>query len=170
MDKAIENKRHFQRNAGYSLVELIVVIAVIAVILATISYSAVMVFGANAKACANNLQRAIADCKVTAMGKADASLELYGKEGKVFCKMTIDGVEQEEQRLGTDRVSVICEGENAVLDINAGGSLTIRYDRSTGSFAEETAEACHSIVIEGGNKKYELRLIPLTGRTELMLR
>ena len=63
MDKAIENKRHFQRNAGYSLVELIVVIAIIAVILATISYSAVMVFGANAKACANNLQRAIADCK-----------------------------------------------------------------------------------------------------------
>ena len=84
--------------------------------------------------------------------------------------MTIDGTEQEEQRLATDRVSVVCEGENAVLYISAGDSLTIRFDRSTGSFAEETAEACHSIVIEGGNKKYELRLTALTGRTELTLR
>ena len=170
MGRAEENRRNFQKNAGYSLVELIVVIAIIAVILATVSYSAVMVSGANTKACANNLQRVIADCKVTAMGKADAFLELYGEDGEVFCKMTIDGAEQEEQRLGTDRVRVTCEGENAVLYINAGDSLTIRYDRGTGSFAKETAEACHSIVIEGGNKKYELRLIPLTGRTELTLR
>ncbi|MDE5718505.1 MAG: type II secretion system protein, partial [Lachnospiraceae bacterium] len=54
------------------MVELIIVIAIIALIISTVFYSVVMVFGANAKSCANNIQRAIADCKVTTMGRSSA--------------------------------------------------------------------------------------------------
>ena len=47
-----------------------------------------MVFSANAKACCNNLQRAIADCKVTTMGKSEAWLVLYrGSDNQIYCQM-----------------------------------------------------------------------------------
>ena len=71
-------------NSGYSLVELIIVIAIMAVLIGTVFYSITMIFGANAKTCANNIQRAIADCKVTTMGKKEAYMELYrDAEGNV---------------------------------------------------------------------------------------
>jgi prepilin-type N-terminal cleavage/methylation domain-containing protein len=163
-----DNRRRKRSDGGYSIVELIIVIAIIAVIVAAVSYSVVMIFSANAKACANNLQRAVNDCKVTAMGKADASLEIYGQDGKVYSRMTVDGVAQEPQKIGTNKVSVICETDADDIDISAGGSVTIAFDRSTGSFRDDTT--VDTIVIAGGHREYELKLIRLTGKTELKLR
>ncbi len=166
-----DNRRRKRSDGGYSIVELIIVIAIIAVIVAAVSYSIVMIFSANAKACANNLQRAVSDCKVTAMGKADASLEIYGQDGKVYSRMTVDGVAQEPQKIGTNKVSVTCEKDgSAVKDISAGDSVTITFDRSAGSFTEATTDAFDTIVIAGGHREYELKLIRLTGKTELKLR
>ena len=73
---------------GFSLVELIIVIAIMAVVIGTVVFSVSMVFSANAKACCNNLQRAIADCKVTTMGKSEAWLVLYrGSDNQIYCQM-----------------------------------------------------------------------------------
>ena len=71
-----ENSRRISKNnRGFSLVELIIVIAIIAALIGTVILSVSMVFSANAKACSNDLQRAVADCKVTTMGKAKAGAE-----------------------------------------------------------------------------------------------
>ena len=73
---------------GFSLVELIIVIAIMAVVIGTVVFSVSMVFSANAKTCCNNLQRAIADCKVTTMGKSEAWLVLYrGSDNQIYCQM-----------------------------------------------------------------------------------
>ena len=164
-----DNRRRKRSDGGYSIVELIIVIAIIAVIVAAVSYSIVMIFSANAKACANNLQRAVNDCKVTAMGKADASLKIYEQDGKVYSRMTVDGVAQEPQKIGTNKVSVTFEKDGSVYDLSTGGPVTIAFDRSAGSFAEDTTNA-DTIVIAGGHREYELKLIRLTGKTELKLR
>ena len=66
-----------KNNKGYSLVELIIVIAIMALLTGTVFFSINMIFGAGAKACANDIKEALAENKVTAMGKSGARVEIY---------------------------------------------------------------------------------------------
>ena len=90
---------------GFSLVELIIVIAIMAVGIGTVGFSVSMVFSANAKTCCNNLQRAIADCKVTTMGKSEAWLVLYrGSDNQIYCQMYYNEAVIENDAEGNPKV------------------------------------------------------------------
>ena len=90
---------------GFSLVELIIVIAIMAVVIGTVVFSVSMVFSANAKTCCNNLQRAIADCKVTTMGKSEARLVLYrGSDNQIYCQMYYNEAVIENDAEGNPKV------------------------------------------------------------------
>ena len=90
---------------GFSLVELIIVIAIMAVVIGTVFFSVSMVFSANAKACCNNLQRAIADCKVTTMGKSEAWLMLYrDNDNRIYCQMYYNEAVIENDAEGNPKV------------------------------------------------------------------
>lgn len=165
-------------NGGYSLVELIIVIAIMAALMGGVFFSVSMVFGANAKTCANNIQRAIADCKVTTMGKQDAYLELYrDANGNVYTKLYVyeksgaAPTEGEPQKMGNSRVYVgyakAGESVEAAQSLNEGDSVVIKFDRSSGSFDETAYTDCAQIVVRGGSKNYALEFIQLTGKSEL---
>jgi prepilin-type N-terminal cleavage/methylation domain-containing protein len=167
-------------NAGYSLVELIIVIAIIALLAVTLMFSVAMIFSANAKTCANALQSAISDCKVTTMGKADAYLEIYrGSDDNIYAKMYVkesgatDYTEQEPEKIGGKRVTVTCIPEGAGgsgTELTDGGtSVTIRFDRASGSFAAADYANCAGFEIQGGSKHYKLTMTKLTGKTALEL-
>ncbi|MGN0279660.1 MAG: type II secretion system protein [Lachnospiraceae bacterium] len=165
-------------NSGYSLVELIIVIAIMAVLIGTVFYSITMIFGANAKTCANNIQRAIADCKVTTMGKKEAYMELYrAADGNVYTKLYVyeqtgaTPVEGEPQKMGNSRVYVgyIKPGEtpDAATELNSGDSVTIKFDRSSGSFDKTAHDNCAQIIVRGGSKNYAIEMTQLTGKSEV---
>jgi prepilin-type N-terminal cleavage/methylation domain-containing protein len=173
-----DNTRY--ENGGYSLVELIIVVAIIAVVATLLILSVSMIFSANAKTCANALQSAIADCKVTTMGKADAYLEIYrDSDDNIYAKMWVkesgatDYTEQEPEKIGGKRVTVTCFPEGAGAsgtELTAGGaSVTIRFDRASGSFADADYANCAGFEIQGGSKHYKLTLTKLTGKAALEL-
>lgn len=174
---------------GFSLVELIIVIAIMAVVIGTVVFSVSMVFSANAKTCCNNLQRAIADCKVTTMGKSEAWLVLYrGSDNQIYCQMYYneaviendaegnpkvkkddDGnvimkavpANEEPQKIGGKRVVVTYIDTEGNKDaIDVNKRLTIAFDRSSGSFKN----APESMEIIGGNRHYHLEFNELTGK------
>ena len=66
-------------NRGYSLVELIIVVAIIAVVATTAVLSIGLIFSANAKTCANDIMSAISECKITTMsyGRGNVRLLIY---------------------------------------------------------------------------------------------
>ncbi len=157
-------------------------IAIMAVLVGTLMFSIVMIFSANAKACANAMQSAIADCKVTTMGKSDAYLEIYrDTDGNVYGRMYIkesgsaDYTPQEPEKLGGSRVFVGYLPEGAAADadpteLTAGGAVVrIRFDRSSGSFATAEYADCAALDIQGGSKHYRLTMTRLTGKTTLEL-
>lgn len=180
MNRKGSKNRFYINNNGYSLVELIIVIAIMAALIGTVFFSVSMVFGANAKTCANNIQRAIADCKVTTMGKKEAYLELYrAADGNVYTKLYVyeqNGAaptEGEPQKMGNSRVYVgyTKEGENAqnAQSLDEGDSVIIKFDRSSGSFDKTAYGDCAQIVVRGGSKNYALELIQLTGKSEVKI-
>ncbi len=87
--KGYDRDKLHNDNRGYSIIELIIVLAIIAIIMGTVFYSIILIFSANAKSCANNIQRSIGDCKVTTMGKADAYMELYRNDDGIYTRMHV---------------------------------------------------------------------------------
>lgn len=180
-DKCYNNDCYPKKNnAGYSLIELVIVIAIIALIISTVFYSVVMVFGANAKSCANNIQRAIGDCKVTTMGKSAAYMELYrDTDQNVYTKMYIwdsssaDYKEAEPQKVGTGRVYVgyVPDGGTETELLAGGDKIQIRFDRASGGFAEDavSGDIYTMIRVQAGSKNYEITLTKLTGKSEVTL-
>lgn len=177
--RAYNNACYYCDNNGYSLVELIIVIAIIALIISTVFYSVIMVFGANAKSCANNIQRAIADCKVTSMGKASAYMELYrDSDQNVYTRMYVMDsgsgayVPSDPQKVGTSRVYVAYTPKSgSETELTAGTKIEIRFNRASGGFAKDavSGDIYEKLHVRAGSKKYEIVLTELTGKSEVQL-
>lgn len=178
MSRKVLNGRRKINNSGYSIVELIIVIAIMAVIIATVSFSINLIFSANARGCANALERAIADCKVTTMGKNDAYLRIYrDTDENVYAQMFIidrsgNEVPQDPEKLGGRRVRVgyLPSGASAgdePTEITGSTTVEIRFDRASGSFVKANHDACATFDIRGGRRHYLVEMIQLTGKVQV---
>lgn len=169
-DRLRDSRCYEFNNGGYSIIELIIVLAIIAIIISTVFYSIILVFSANAKSCANNIQRSIGDCKVTTMGKSAAYMELYrDADQNVYTRMWVmdsgSYVRSDPQKVGTSRVYVAYTPEGGVeTELLAGDRIEIRFDRASGGFAGNIYEKLH---VQGGSKKYEIVLTKFTGKSEV---
>lgn len=174
-------------NKGYSLVELIIVIAIMALFAGTTLFSVVMIFSASAKACANDIKEALAENKVTAMGKSEAKVEIY-RDAADDCVYVVQWIKKGDdwepkrtdgagnpvpEKLGNSRVYVAYVPKGgAETELTSGSSLQICYDRSNGSFSDKSdgCTLCEKIYVKGGSRFYELTLIELTGKVEAELK
>lgn len=163
-------------NKGYSLIELVIVLAIIAVIMSAVFYSVILIFSANAKSTANDIQRAIGDCKVATMGRASAYMELYRDAGNenVYTRMYVMDssgtyVPSEPQKVGPRRVTVAYQPKGSSrTELLAGDSIEIWFDRATGGFQADVSGNLYEIIyVEGGSKKYNIILTKLTGKSEV---
>lgn len=170
-------KLHRINNRGYSMVELIIVMAIIAAIMSGVFFSIILIFSANAKSTANDIQRSIGDCKITTMGRAAAYMELYrdASNENVYTKMYIwdnsagGYVGSEPQKVGPVRVTVkYMASGGAETELLAGDKIEIWFDRATGGFKEDAGGNFYELIrVEGGSKNYEIRMTKLTGKSEV---
>lgn len=180
-DKLHNDKRRFPQidNSGYSIIELVIVLAIIAIIMSTVFYSIILIFSANARSCANNIQRSIGDCKVTTMGKADAYMILSRDDNGVYTQVFVkesDGTDTVEERnkVGSNKVEVgyiVKDSGGAEVPLMPGDSIEIRFDRSSGGFKAGTSGVLYEeIYVRGGSKNYGIVLTELTGKSEVEAR
>lgn len=170
-----------KRNGGFSLVELVIVIAIMAVLIGTVVLSVSMVFSANAKTCSASIQRAIADCKVTTMGKAGAYLVIYREsDGQLYSRLhvmeqkegevagTYEDTPSDPEKLGGKRVSLTYTDASGVdrgeVPVGEANGIRIEFDRSSGSFKTDCPK---TIDVQGGNRHYRMTFITLTGKLKV---
>lgn len=183
-----------KNNKGYSLVELIIVIVIMGLLSGTALFSISMIFGASAKACANDLKEALAENKVIAMGKSEARLKIYRDDDECVYVMQEQLVKDGDawkwnpskvdgngnavvEQIGNSRVyvSYVEEGKTEA-ELKKGEELYLCYDRSNGSFSDQSKKVhddksilCETIYVKGGHRSYKLTLIQLTGKVEVEL-
>lgn len=173
-------------NKGYSLVELIIVIAIIAVLTGTLIFSISMIFSANARTCANDIKSALAETKITSMGKSEAFVEIYrdANNGCIYSRQFMkkeDGswYGKDPEKIGNARVYVAyCVDGGSETELAEGDAIYLAYERSSGSFMSTStmqksdgtsaAIAYYSkIHVMGGNKDLQVSLIKLTGKVSV---
>lgn len=172
-----------QNNNGYSLVEIIIVIAIMAILTGGVFFSIGMVFGANAKTCANDIKNAISQCKVNAMGKSDATLEIYRDStnqciyARQWIKESYGWQAKEAEKISNAKVYVTYTVNGIDYELDGTKPVFIGFNRSSGGFTKATnpnsnmkePDICSGFFVGGGGRKYDIELVELTGKVNVEL-
>ena len=127
-----------KNNGGFSLVELIVVIAISVVLIGAATISIRSVMGVEVKQCARNIESILNKTRVTTMGNDSAVLEIYkdASDGAYYYKTTINGVVSDPSKIGKSRIDVYYSMEDNYgnkTQLNGSNSIVLQFDRSSGA-------------------------------------
>lgn len=163
-------------NRGVTLVELIIVMAILAVLAGTVGLGIGLISGKPADKCASKMRTVMQNNRVTTMGKLNASLQFYvDADGSVWALETIEGSPATPVLVGEKSVSVqyTVSGDATHYPLgDATNPLIISFNRSSGAFNDLSAmgltgKYCDSIVITKGSTVKTLKLSYLTGKISL---
>lgn len=180
---------------GFSLVEMIVVIAIISIIGAGAYSMLGLMNGKYAKECATKTQAALSQTKVTAMSKSkgaalyDVYIRIYtDANGSIYLdSVTGHGTPGEfrtTEKIGNAKVTVRAvkgrvgtEASDCTVALDDSNEIIIAFDRADGTFNEvlsaqdgvkETDIYWKRIVFSQGSVDYVLELVPVTGKFSLL--
>ncbi len=132
-------------NKAFSLIELIVVIAILSVLAGVSAIGIGLVSGKPAESCANKLVSAIQSNRITAMGKMDARLEIYEDGNGIWIREVITEVGEPDKvttvRIGDKGVRLEFQITGDAADFwrpigDAGHPLILHFNRSSGAFQD----------------------------------
>ncbi|MBR4760266.1 MAG: prepilin-type N-terminal cleavage/methylation domain-containing protein [Lachnospiraceae bacterium] len=168
------DKRSVQK--GFSLVELIVAVAILSVLLGLMANNIDALNGYRARKCKNLLANSISELKVKTLSKAvnngDIYMVVYKDGKKIYRKTYVNGTPEDAVEIGA-RIG-IRYGGNSITTTEIGdeatGALTICFNRSTGAMLSSPSPTAGLSQVEyiecysSANKVYQIQLIPATGK------
>lgn len=155
-----------EKRQGFSLMELVIVIAIMAILTSLMALSLGYLRTADAKGVAYGINSSLSDLKSRTMSKSGAVyMHLLEHEGSYYAVYTDSnapvsvgagaGVPGEE--LGSSAVTVVCDG----TQLPAGGDVCFALRRKDGAFTEGPQKI--DVTAQNGTE-YTVYLIPATGR------
>ena len=180
-----------KNNTGFSLVELIVVIAIMAMLIGVIALGYSSIAGTDAKECASDLNTYLAETKTGTLGKDYQELRIFADvttnekkaefviyqyqadpahPGEVLLEMAKEVIRTEV--VGKSSVEITCtfsDGSEIPID-STGKSVTLAFNRASGAFVPakindvQTTLECVLITIRKGSRVYSIELITKTGK------
>ena len=180
-------------NRGFSLVELLITIAIMVVVIGGVTAWTGVIAARSARQCAQQLQHTLAQARIDTMGKGSLKVEFYYDAARgYFVKETINEIpslsvqeagagshtkaavnsgEGEEKKIGNKRCTVVViEKDNVGAEISRAdlSSMEFEFNRATGAFTKPTDVGKKEILITGGRREFRLRFDQWTGEVELV--
>ena len=180
-----------KNNTGFSLVELMVVIAIMAVLMGFSSYSFGLILSSSAKECAQKLSSQLYETRTGSMSRYGEELTIYYHKNAGSSDVFSDGYyirratftikkdgtqellsDKETKKIASGRVKITAylEGDSTPYIINSMTKIKISYNHSSGAFTYpsinnvQQPSYLEKIVIESGNKVYTIKMVPETGK------
>lgn len=175
-------------NQGFSLVELIIVVAIMAILAGGLALSLSVVSNRKVSKCADEIAATIERAKVLTLGKAQNDVECIisydSTEGAYYAVIIQGGTEVSNRKVGESPITVTVyfdndettgytldkiTGDSPAADASAG--LHLLFNRSSGAFMEGTNKAdgaekkyCSGIIVSGSDRKVEINTVGRTGK------
>lgn len=170
-----------RNNAGISLVEIVIVIAILSILTATGAYSLSQLTGYRAREAADKVASSLAENKVVTLGKAKKpggmAWEL-SRDGDDYFVSTVHDIgtgseyRSNREQINEGKVDVeVCEEWPTVgpvwITIPDGGRYRIYFNRGTGALLDmygDPAEYDVLLQFTSGRKTYDVKVISKTGK------
>ncbi|SES84337.1 type II secretion system protein [[Clostridium] polysaccharolyticum] len=161
----LDNLEHLNEK-GFSLIEAIICMAIMAVL----SVSAFSLSGhikyANTKKCVKQLNQKMETAKMTTMSKAgDWSLYLYRHDGELYYSLTRETFDEDKgTKIGGRKIRLFYKEKGGKeSELSGSSKLQIQFARSTGAFAGPTIYESLRIATDS-SKGYTIKLVEKTGK------
>lgn len=181
----IKNKNKCINDKGVSLVELIIIIAIMAVLSTGLISMIGILNGRAARECAQDTLSALSKVRVLTLSKsagappsgkasdADVYLEIIpDSDGRILIKQAKkneDGVVVvfDQISVGAANVDIIAEINNKKEVNLTGTDIKIAYDRATGAFLKYSDEGYITKLTFEQGKSYTINMTPATGKATM---
>ncbi len=159
------------KDKGFSLVEVLIVVAILVVLAGTAAIGVNIVSGRAAGQCASQLKSSILSNRTNALGRTSAELMVSKDANGVFIVESINGSSLATKYVGKKDVSISCsiDGGASYNDLN-GSSVSFTFDRSSGGLASVNgapAVADIKFKIAKNSSSYIVTVHHLTGKTDI---
>ncbi|MDD6186794.1 MAG: type II secretion system protein [Oscillospiraceae bacterium] len=153
---------------GYTLIELIVVVALMGLAISVVGISLSYIQSTRVKDCAEKMNYAIETTRVNAMSRTgDNKVEFYKSSDGVYMIRTAGGITGSAEKIGGSSISVkyvISGAEQELGDSGTGNDLVFEFDKASGAFKGLTPQ---KIILSGSGKEMTISLYKRTGKTIL---
>lgn len=163
-----------RNNKGFSYVELILVMAIIAIMIGLMSLTIGLVSRTNVNKAAEKLHATMNQARSTsvARGTTNGTLEI-SYDGSTYYYYVGDPTSADKADKKVELISApaqiayTVEGGTDLIPV--GSTFTLRYEQATGAFkAISGTDYCSTVVIYNGDKSATIQLYPATGKCELL--
>lgn len=164
-------------NRGFSLIEVVIVVAIMSVMIGTISYGLSFSSGKPAEEAARKLTSELQHARTSTMGKfrVDITIRKNASDGTtVFESTTYNNQDDFNNHAGTTVSDVVAENRVRVeysidgityTELSPGSSISIGFSRSTGALRPDPSGnyICY-FRLSRANTTRVVNIVPLTGR------
>ena len=156
---------------GFTLVELLVVVAIIGVLAGVVGLSISTIGASSAQKAASQLNSYISMVRTKCISRAGAPYaRIYLDEGVVCCEYFEDGISVEREEITDKGLSIrwsYGDEEDMELGNLAENGLKLSFARSTGALKEPTPDGELIFTISGGGKTYTVTVVAVTGNHQV---
>lgn len=166
-------------NRGMSLVEIIIVIALMSVIAGVAGYGLSLISNKPVEECAKKVEMALNRNRTNTMGKLTGWLEFYMKDGRLTVKECLNNTNDPAQMQITETV-IGAEGVAMKITYDTGSPhdvgtepFRVAFTRDSGAVrafeiqAGGAAQKCKEILIYKGSYEKTIKVDILTGRVKV---
>lgn len=156
-------------NRGLTLIELIVVIAIMAVVMGMGLIGLNLIASGNVRSCANELKTSIGHVRITTMGKTNTSLKIYqGTDGYYKQEIVTQGdgtiTNEEPIKIGKSTVGLTYETKDGTSGTIDSTGIVFTFNRENG---KEATPYYNLITVTGGGYTSKVVIVPATGKVYL---
>lgn len=154
-------------NRGFTLIELIVVIAIMGILVAVVSTSTSVAVSARARGCSTQLADCLARTRISCLSRSGISYMTVEKDGSKWVLTCYEngasnytgGTSVYTQTVSGGGVDVSVDG-TAIAD---GGSAAFSFARGTGKLIQPNGTGNVEIIVSGGGSNRTITLTRSTG-------